>query len=256
MLEYLMSAQFWMGGMSNTEFWAALGQIMIINLILSGDNAVVIALACRGLPPKMRVWGIVLGALVAIVMRIVFTLVATQLLSYPWLMLIGSILLFWIAIKLLVEDGEEKDIKESASVMGAVWTITIADLVMSLDNVVAIAAAAKGNWGLILIGLATSMPLIIFGATLVMWLLTKLPILVWFGAALLGFIAGELIVADPGIVKLIADFSPGWLQVNPKEPGAKEVVSVIKYSAAIAGALFVVLMGMLLRKRHAAAHAH
>ncbi len=249
--------QGWMGGMSPVEFWPALGQIMLINLILSGDNAVVIALACRGLPPKMRVWGIVLGAGVAILLRIVFTVVATQLLQFPWLMLGGSILLFWIAIKLLVEDGEEKDIKESASVMGAVWTITIADLVMSLDNVVAIAAAAKGNWSLILIGLATSMPLIIFGATLVMWLLTKLPVLVWLGAGLLGFIAGELIVADPGVLKLIEGYASGWLQVDGKDPLKKEVLPLIKYGAAIAGALFVVLMGALLRGRHGkSAEAH
>ena len=248
----------WMGNLSPTEFWAALGQIMLIDLILSGDNAVVIALACRGLAPKMRMWGILLGAGVAILMRIAFTLVATQLLSYPWLMLIGSILLFWIAIKLVVEDGEEKDIKESANVMGAVWTIAIADLVMSLDNVVAIAAVAKGNWSLILIGLATSMPLIIFGATLVMWLLTKLPILVWAGAALLGFIAGELIVADPGVVQLIQNFDKSWLFApDAKMPGKLEAIPMLKYGAAIAGALFVVLVAMMLRKRHhATAAAH
>ena len=151
----------WMGISLTTEFWSALGQIMLINLILSGDNAVVIALACRALPPSQRKWGIILGALVAIVMRIAFTVVATQLLTVPWLMTIGSVLLFWIAVKLLVEDGEEKDVRESSNIWGAVQTIAIADLVMSLDNVVAIAAAAKGNWSLILIGLATSMPLII-----------------------------------------------------------------------------------------------
>ena len=161
MLTVLAQAQGWMGGMSPAEFWPALGQIMLINLILSGDNAVVIALACRSLPPAQRKWGIILGALVAIAMRIAFTVVATQLLQYPWLMLIGSLLLFWIAIKLLVEDGEEKNIDDSTNIWGAVRTIAIADLVMSLDNVVAIAAAAKGNWTLILIGLATSMPLIV-----------------------------------------------------------------------------------------------
>lgn len=250
MLMIFAQIQNWMGGLPPEIFWPALGQIMLINLILSGDNAVVIALACRGLAPKMRKWGIILGALVAIVMRIAFTIVATQLLSYPWLMTIGSVLLFWIAIKLLVEDGEEKDVKESSSVMGAVSTIAIADLVMSLDNVVAIAAAAKGNWTLILIGLATSMPLIIFGATLVMWLLTKMPILVWAGAALLGWIAGELIVSDPGVIDLIKNFDKSWLQPDPKEPGKLEVIHLIKYGAAAAGALFVVLMGALLRSRH------
>ena len=246
-----------MGGMAAADFWPALGQIMLINLILSGDNAVVIALACRGLPVHQRKWGIILGAVVAILMRIAFTVVATQLLSYPWLMVIGSLLLFWIAIQLLVEDGEEKDIKESASIMGAVQTIAIADLVMSLDNVVAIAAAAKGNWSLILIGLATSMPLIIFGATLVMWLLTKMPVLVWAGAALLGWIAGELIVSDPGVLGLVKSFMPQWLAApNPKDPGKIEVIGMVKHSAAALGALFVVGMGALLRRRHAHAHSH
>jgi YjbE family integral membrane protein len=257
MLMVFAQAQGWMGGLSPEQFWSALGQIMLINLILSGDNAVVIALACRGLPPHMRKWGIILGALVAIVMRIAFTVVATQLLLYPWLMTIGSVLLFWIAVKLLVEDGEEKDIKESGNIWGAVQTIAIADLVMSLDNVVAIAAAAKGNWSLILIGLATSMPLIIFGATLVMWLLTRLPILVWAGAALLGWIAGELVVSDPGVLQIIEGYNAGWVaQVTDPLDATKtkkEVIPLIKYGAATAGALFVILMGALLRRRHSAA---
>ena len=228
------------------EFWSALGQIMLINLILSGDNAVVIALACRALPHNQRFVGIVLGALVAIVMRIAFTIVATQLLTIPWLMTGGSLLLFWIAIKLLVEDGEEKDVKESTNVWGAVRTIAIADLVMSLDNVVAIAAAAKGNWTLILLGLVTSMPLIIFGATLVMWLLTRLPILVWAGAALLGWIAGELIVSDPAVLQLLEAYDPSFVHVVD---GKKHAIHAIEYGAAIAGALFVVLMGAILRRR-------
>jgi YjbE family integral membrane protein len=246
-----MGLEFLMGGLSGAEFWPALGQIMLINLILSGDNAVVIALACRGLEPAQRKWGIILGALVAILMRIAFTVVATSLLQYPWLMVIGSLLLFWIAIKLLVEDGEEKDVHESASIWGAVQTIAIADLVMSLDNVVAIAAAAKGNWSLILIGLATSMPLIIFGATLVMWLLTKLPVLVWLGAALLGWIAGELIVSDPGIIAMIKQYNPLWL-ITPdaKDPLKQVVLPNIQHAAAAAGALFVVATGWLLRRKH------
>lgn len=255
MLVVLAQASDWMGGMAAADFWPALGQIMLINLILSGDNAVVIALACRALPRKQRKWGIILGAVVAIAMRIAFTFVATQLLSYPWLMLIGSLLLFWIAIKLLVEDGEEKDIKELVSVWGAVQTIAIADLVMSLDNVVAIAAAAKGNWTLILIGLATSMPLIIFGATLVMWLLTKLPLLVWAGAALLGWIAGELIVSDPGVLGLIkASVAQLLAPFNAADPGKIEVLPWVKHAAAALGAAFVVGMGWLLRRRHAEAH--
>jgi YjbE family integral membrane protein len=261
MSEVLALATAWMGnfmgGMSPTEFWPALSQIMLINLILSGDNAVVIALACRSLPPAQRKWGILLGALVAIAMRIAFTGVAMQLLSYPWLMLIGSVLLFWIAIKLLVEDGEEKDVHASSSVWGAVRTIAIADLVMSLDNVVAVAAAAKGNWSLILIGLATSMPLIIFGATLVMWLLNKMPVLVWLGAALLGWIAGELIVSDPGVIGLLSNYDKSWLRIaDPKLPLVLEAIPLLKYGAAAAGALFVVATGWLLRRGHTKAAAH
>ena len=233
----------WTGGMPMTEFWPALGQIMLINLILSGDNAVVIALACRSLPPAQRKWGIILGALVAILMRIVFTVGVTSLLSWPWLKVIGSLLLFWIAIKLLVEDGEEKDIKDSSNIWGAVQTIAIADLVMSLDNVLAIAAAAKGNWSLIIIGLATSIPLIVFGATLVMWLLEKAPALVWAGAALLGWIAGELIVTDPG--------AQAFFENLAKQLGMS--FHALERIAAALGAAFVVVMGWLLRRRHAAA---
>lgn len=244
MLMVMAQASSWMGGLTAEQFWPALGQIMLINLILSGDNAVVIALACRSLPAHQRKWGILLGALVAIVMRIVFTVGVTSLLSWPFLKAIGSLLLFWIAIKLLVEDGEEKDVKDSSNIWGAVQTIAIADLVMSLDNVLAIAAAAKGNWSLIIIGLTTSIPLIVFGATLVMWLLTKMPILVWAGAALLGWIAGELLVTDPGVLPI------------SEQIGASLGVSLhmLERIAAALGAAFVVAMGALLRRRHATAH--
>ncbi len=233
----------WTGGLPMTEFWPALGQIMLINLILSGDNAVVIALACRSLPPSQRKWGIILGALVAIVMRVIFTVGVTSLLTWPWLKVIGSLLLFWIAIKLLVEDGEEKDIKDSSNIWGAVQTIAIADLVMSLDNVLAIAAAAKNNYALIIIGLATSIPLIVFGATLVMWLLEKLPVLVWAGAALLGWIAGELIVTDPG--------AQAFFENVARQMGI--TFHTLERIAAAIGAAIVVVMGWLLRGRHAEA---
>jgi YjbE family integral membrane protein len=237
--------------------WGAqLVKIIWINILLSGDNAVVIALACRGLPPAQRKWGIILGAAVAILMRIGFTVVAAELLQYKWLMLIGSVLLFWIAVKLLTDDGGEKDVAQSTSIWGAVRTVVVADLIMSLDNVVAIAAAAKGDWSLILLGLVTSMPLIIFGATFVMWLLHRVPVLIWAGAALLGWIAGELAVADPGLI--------GWLKANTSIPlvpsldgpaGALAVADVIKYGVAGACALLVVVLGAMLRpsKKHASA---
>ncbi len=234
----------------SAAWWGQLAKIMWINLLLSGDNAVVIALACRGLPAHQRKWGIILGALVAIVMRIGFTVVAAELLQYKWLMFVGSLMLFWIAVKLLLEDGEEKDITQSTSIWGAVRTIAIADLVMSLDNVVAIAAAAKGDWGLILIGLVTSMPLIIFGATFVMWVLHRMPILVWAGAALLGWVAAELAVSDPGVIAFIKDFTS--IPLVKSDPGAPSPLSLphaIEYAVAGAGALLVVVLGLLLRPK-------
>jgi YjbE family integral membrane protein len=237
--------------------WGAqLAKIIWINILLSGDNAVVIALACRGLPPAQRKWGIFLGALVAILMRIGFTVVAAELLQYKWLMLAGSVLLFYIAVKLLTDDGGEKDITQSSSIWGAVRTVAIADLIMSLDNVVAIAAAAKGDWSLILLGLVTSMPLIIFGATFVMWLLHRVPVLIWAGAALLGWIAGELAIADPGLI--------GWLKVNTSIPlvpsadgpaGTLAVIDAVKYGVAGLCALLVVLLGAMLRPSKSAASA-
>jgi YjbE family integral membrane protein len=229
-----------MGGMSPADFWPALGQIMLLNLILSGDNAVVIALACKSLPGRQRIYGVILGALVAIVMRIVFTIGVTSLLSTPWLQAIGSVLLFYIAIKLLAEDdGGEKDVKQASSIWGAVQTVAIADLVMSLDNVLAIAASAKGNWSLIIIGLATSIPLIVFGATLVMWLLHKFPLLVWAGAGLLGWIAGELLVSDLGLA----------VQANQLAAMLGVTMATLKLLAAGFGAAFVLMVGWLIRAR-------
>ena len=245
----------WLGSQMTAQFWAALGEIVLINLILSGDNAVVIALACRGLPPSQRKMGIMLGALVAILMRVVVTVVATQVLAVPWLMTIASLVLFWIAIKLLVGDGEETNVQQSSNVWGAVRTIAIADLVMSLDNVVAVAAAAKGNGMSIVIGLMISMPLIIFGATVVMWLLTKAPALVWAGAALLGWIAGELIVSDPAILRILESWNAAWVFTPDPKEATKAVLSIIKYGAATVGAAFVIVVGWLLRKRHVMAEA-
>ena len=170
-------------------------KIIWINILLSGDNAIVIALACRALPPRQRFWGIILGAGAAVLLRIFFTVILQHVLELPWLKLVGGFLLLWIAIKLLIQDEtDEADIKSSDNLWGAVRTVAIADVVMSLDNVLAIAAAAKGNTGLIIFGLAISIPLIVAGATLIMALLTRFPVLVWAGAALLGWIAGELIV--------------------------------------------------------------
>lgn len=184
----------------STAFWLALGQIVWVNILLSGDNAVVIALAARSLPPKQQKQAIFIGSGAAIVMRIALTLVAAQLLQLPWLKLIGAVLLIYIGVTLLLpEDEGENEGKEVGGMVAAVRTILIADLVMSLDNVIAVAAAAKGDTTLLVIGLAMSIPLVIFGSTLLLKVIERFPAVVWFGAGLLGFIAGEIVVDDPAV---------------------------------------------------------
>jgi YjbE family integral membrane protein len=220
---------------SSPAFWGAALQIIWINILLSGDNAVVIALACRSLPPKERKWGLLLGAGAAVLLRVFFTLIIAQLMGLPFLKLAGGVALLWIAVKLIVPEEEHGEGKVAAgeSLWRAVRIVAIADIVMSLDNVIAIAAAAKGNVTLIVFGLVVSIPMIIAGAAMLTALLTKFPILVWAGAALLGFIAGEIMIEDPATV--------GYL-------GA-EVVHHYKYWAAAAGALFVVAVGYYIRRR-------
>jgi YjbE family integral membrane protein len=176
-------------------------QIIWINIILSGDNAVVIALACRGLPHDKQRTGMVLGAFVAIALRIVFTLLVATLLSTPFLKLIGGCLLLWIAVKLTQGDEDsEGHIKANEALWPAVRTIAIADAVMSLDNVLAIAAVAKNSMVLLVIGLVISIPLIIGGAALVMRMLERFPFLIWAGSGLLGWVAGEMLITDPWLV--------------------------------------------------------
>ena len=182
------------------EFWLALLEIIWVNILLSGDNAVVIALAARSLPPQQQRTAIVAGSAGAIVLRIVLTLVAAELLLLPWLKTVGALLLVYIGVSLLLpekdDDGKEKQYN---SLWAAIRTILVADLVMSLDNVVAVAAAAHGNVPLLIIGLAISIPLVIFGSTLLLKVIERLPVIVWLGAALLGFIAGEMLVSDPAL---------------------------------------------------------
>jgi YjbE family integral membrane protein len=183
-----------------TAFWIAVGKIIWINVLLSGDNALVIALACRGLQPRHRVWGMILGAGAAVVLRIVFTGIVATLMELPYLKLVGGLALIVIAAKLLVPEREDEEGVESAShLWAAVQIVVVADIVMSLDNVIAVAAAANGSVPLLILGLAISVPLIVAGAALIMALLTRLPILVWAGAALLGWIAGEVIATDPAV---------------------------------------------------------
>ena len=181
---------------TDAAFFSGLLQIMIINIILSGDNAVVIALAVRGLEPKQRKWGIILGSMLAVVLRIVLVAFAVALLTVPFLKLIGGALILWIAVKLFTEGHGDENVAESAGIWQAVRVILIADLVMSIDNVLAIAGAASGNMFLIIIGLATSIPLIVGTSALLTMLMDKYPIIITLGAAILGKVGGEMMITD------------------------------------------------------------
>ena len=186
--------------MAEPTFWLAVGKITWINILLSGDNALVIALACRGLDPKQRLWGMIFGAGAAVILRIIFTGIVATLMELPYLTLVGGLALIVIAAKLLVPEEEDEDGVHAAShLWHAIQIVVVADIVMSLDNVIAVAAAANGSVPLLILGLAISVPLIVAGAALIMALLTRLSILVWAGAALLGWIAGEVIATDPAI---------------------------------------------------------
>lgn len=222
--------------MSTPMFWVALGKIMWINILLSGDNAVVIAMACRSLPARQRFWGMVLGAGVAVALRIVFTVIIASLMMMPYLKLVGGAALFYIAVKLLVPEDEHKDVEAADKLWRAVQMVAVADIIMSLDNVIAIAAAAQGSLLLLVIGLAVSIPLIIAGAALIMSLLDRYPILIWAGAALLGWITGEVIATDPAIQEtLIAQFG-------------QPVFHTIELTFATIGAVAVLTVGGMWRR--------
>jgi YjbE family integral membrane protein len=220
-------------------FWIAVLQIIWIDLLLSGDNAVVIALACRKLPPQQRIWGVVLGTVVAIALRVIFAGIVTTLMQVPYLKIVGGGLLLWIAVKLLTpeEDAKSNEIEAVDKLWRAIRIVAIADLVMSLDNVIAIAAVAERfepphSYALLMFGLAVSIPLIMAGAALVMALLDRFPVVVWAGAALLGWIAGEIIAKDP-------------LFTSALDPASVHTVAII---AATLGALFVIGVGLVRRR--------
>lgn len=224
--------------LQDVTFWVGLMKIIWINIILSGDNAVVIALAARSLPPHQQKKAIVFGSGAAVVLRIALTVVAAHLLQLSFLQVVGGLLLLWIGVQLLSEEEEEEgDAKTSGGLMAAVRTILLADLVMSLDNVIAVAAAAKGNDLLLLLGLAISIPLVIFGSTLMIKLMDRFPIIVTLGAALIGWVGGETIVSDVALKGVAAAYP--WLH----------------YVGAATGAVFVVLVGRALQKRHQAAES-
>ncbi len=198
-----------MGFELTPAFWSGLTQIVLVNIVLSGDNALVIALACRNLEKRHQKPAILAGSAGAIVLRIIFVLIVDVLLQIPYLKLIGGLLLLWIGIKLVQGEEEHGDgVKAESSLWGAIRTIIIADAVMSLDNAIAIAAAAKGDTTLIILGLLISIPLIIFGATLIMALLQRFPIIVIAGGGLLGWIAGEVLATDPAYAKQLAAAIP------------------------------------------------
>ncbi len=219
--------------LATPEFWIGLGKIIWVNIILSGDNAVVIALAARSLPPRQQKQAIFWGAGAAVVLRIILTVVAVKLLELPYLKLVGAAALLWIAVQLLVPDeGDGDDVESSSTLLGAVKTILIADLIMSTDNVIAVAAAAKGSIVLLVLGLVISIPLVIYGATMLMKLMERYPIIITLGAAVLGWTAGEMAVTDPAIAAWVNDTAP-WLH----------------WGAPIAGAVLVVSLGTWLAKR-------
>ena len=239
---------------SSSTFWISLLQIVWIDLLLSGDNAVVIALACRSLPENRRRLGIWLGAGAAVGLRIIFALVVSYLLGVPYLKVIGGVLLFWIAIKLAVgEEEAHGNIEASDSLWKAVRTIAIADAVMSLDNVIAIAAASRGHAELFIFGLLLSIPLIIMGAQLLTSIIERFPILVWLGAALLGWIAAEMILGDIAVLRWLQANWSTWVVPVPTDVSPLGIgpANVPHYTAAVIGAAFVCIVGYVLKKKPA-----
>lgn len=238
---------------ASSAFWTSLLQIIWIDLLLSGDNAVVIALAVRSLPEKQRKLGILLGAGAAVGLRILFAVVVTYMLAIPFLKVVGALLLLWIAVKLA--KGEEEahgEIEASDNLWKAVRTIAIADAVMSLDNVLAIAAAARGHFELFIFGLLLTIPLIVFGARLLSSILERFPILIWLGAALLGWIAGEMLLSDIAVLQWLQDVLPSWVQTVPvteTNPVGLLPAKVPFYTAAALGAAFVCIVGYHLKRK-------
>lgn len=207
-------------------FWMAVGQIILIDIVLSGDNAVVIALACRNLSPELRNKGIFWGVAGAIGLRVVLTIFAALVMNLPWLKLVGGLLLIWIAIKLMLpEDEAGPEIEASGNLWGAVKTIIVADFVMSLDNVIAVAGAAHGSLSLLLFGLAVSIPLIVWSSQLILHWMERWPSIVLLGAALLGYVSGQMIFSDPGIASMLPDL-PAWSAKLAGIVGAVLVVGV------------------------------
>jgi YjbE family integral membrane protein len=200
---------------AHPQFWAALTKIIWINVLLSGDNALVVAMACRALAPRQRLWGMILGAGAAVLLRIIFTAIVATVMELPYLKFAGGLALIVIAAKLLLPQNEDDDeVKSASHLWAAVQIVVVADIVMSLDNVIAVAAAANGSIPLLIFGLASSIPLIVAGAALIMAILTRLPVLIWAGAALLGWIAGDVAATDPAIQPKLQSLFDGSLGIE------------------------------------------
>ncbi len=238
-------------------YWLAVGKIIWINVLLSGDNALVIAMACRGLHGSHRLWGMVIGAGIAVILLIAFTGIVAELMELPYLKLAGGLALLVIAAKLLVPEDENDEIAAGTTLWHAVRIVVIADIVMSLDNVIAVAAAANGQISLLILGLAVSIPMIIAGAALIMLVLDRFPILIWLGAMLLGWIAGDVIASDPGLHPFLQQVLDGQVVLNFEANSAVFGVSprfsldadLMDYLASILGAAIVLAAGSIWRRR-------
>ena len=233
----------------HADFWIAVGQIIMIDILLGGDNAVVIALACRKLPPAQRTKGILWGTVGAIVLRVILIFFALTLLAIPYLKLVGAVLLLWIGIKLLApgDEDEHGNVQSSDKLWAAVRTVIVADLVMSVDNVIAIAGAAESAGGdhkmpLVVFGLLVSIPIIVWGSQFVIKLMDRFPAVITVGGMLLGWIAGTMAVGDPAIAGFVPQAGPG------------EAVAFVRYTAGVLGALLVLAVGLMIKRRQAAAH--
>jgi YjbE family integral membrane protein len=232
------------------QFWVALTEIIWINVLLSGDNALVVAMACRGLAPRHRLWGMILGAGAAVLLRILFTAVVATVMKLPYFKLVGGVALIGIAAKLLVPEKEEEEgVKSASHLWAAIRIVVVADVVMSLDNVVAVAAAAGGSIPLLVLGLASSIPLIIAGAVLIAALLDRLPVLVWAGAALLGWIAGDIIATDPIIHPRLHELCDGPIGIKfdalLASWGVTTLVAAVKNGCEIACAMLGLISALI-----------
>jgi YjbE family integral membrane protein len=238
-------------------FWLAVGKMIWINVLLSGDNALVIAMACRGLHGRHRLWGMVIGAGIAVVLLIAFTGLVATLMALPYLKLAGGLALLVIAARLLVPEDESDEIAAGTTLWHAVRIVVIADIVMSLDNVIAMAAAANGELPLLILGLAISIPMVIAGAALIMLVLDRFPVLVWLGAMLLGWIAGDVISSDLAVEPFLHRLLDGHVVLDIEGSSAMFALAphlrldgeLAETLVSLLGALSVLIAGTIWRKR-------